>query len=78
MQIVRLPLDRDEDAYVELARQAVEESAREVGFNPQKVREYFRRYLTGGNPTIFVVDDRRDLVGFLNATISNYSFADGF
>jgi GNAT superfamily N-acetyltransferase len=78
MQIVRLPLESDEDAYVELARQAVAESARDIGFNPDRVRAYFRRYLGTANPTIFVVDDRRDLVAFLNVTMSNYAFADGF
>jgi hypothetical protein len=77
MQIVRLPLDRNEDAYVELARQAVEESAREVGFNPTACARPSTATSTARHPTIFVVEQNRELVGFMNATISEYTFADG-
>ncbi|KAA2235580.1 GNAT family N-acetyltransferase [Salinarimonas soli] len=75
--LVRLPLEDEEDAYVELARQAVAESARHVGFNPERVRETFHRYLAEADPTILVVERKRELVGFLNATMSSYTFADG-
>lgn len=74
---VRLALEEDEDAYVELARAAVEESARHVGYSEAKVRATFRAYLDTAHPTIWVVDDRREIIGFLNATMSDYTFADG-
>lgn len=74
---VRLALDDEEDEYVELARQAVAESARHVPFSADRVRETFRSYLADAHPTIFVVEHERRLIGFLNATISTYTFADG-
>lgn len=77
MMFVRLAIEDDEDEYVELARLAVEESARHVGFSADRVRATFHAYLDEANPTIFVVEDRRRIVGFLNATISAYTFADG-
>lgn len=75
--LVRLALESEEDEYVELTRLAVAESVRHVGFNPDKVRETFRRYMRNAHPTIFVAEHRRELVGFLNATMSEYTFADG-
>jgi GNAT superfamily N-acetyltransferase len=75
--LVRLALETEEDAYVELARQAVDESARHVGFNPGRVRATFHSYLDTAHPTIFVVEQNRELIGFMNATISEYTFADG-
>jgi GNAT superfamily N-acetyltransferase len=75
--LVRLALETEEDVYVELARLAVEESARDVGFNPDKVRQTFHRYLTQAHPTIYLVEQNREPIGFLNATISEYTFADG-
>ena len=74
---VRLAIESDEDAYIELARQAVMESARHIGFNPDKVRLTFKSYIAKAHPTIFVAEHRRELVGFLNATMSEYTFADG-
>lgn len=77
MMFVRLALEDEEDAYVELAEMAVLESARHVGFKEDRVRATFHRYLDHAHPTIFVVEQRRELIGFLNATISTYDFADG-
>lgn len=73
----RLALESDVHVYVELARMAVDESARHVGFSGAKVRATFRRYLGKAHPTIFVVEDRRQVIAFLNASISEYDFADG-
>jgi GNAT superfamily N-acetyltransferase len=74
---VRLALETDEDAYVELGRMAVDLSARHIGFKEEKVRALFHRYLDRASPTITVVEDRGEIIGFLNATISDYEFADG-
>lgn len=76
--IARLALDREEDVFVELSRMAVEESASHVGFNPDRVRETFQKYLKTANPTIFVVEHEWEVFGFLLATMNGYRFADGF
>lgn len=75
--LVRLAIEADEDAFVELARLAVAESARHVGFNEDRVRRTFHGYLDEAHPTIFVAERRRELIGFLMATMSEYTFADG-
>lgn len=74
---VRLAMEYDIEPYVELARQGAEESSRHVGFNPEKVRDTFRQYLAEAHPTIWVVEDKREIIAFMNATISSYNFADG-
>lgn len=73
----RLALEAEETEYVELARQAVAESAPHIPFSEAAVRRTFQAYLTQAHPTIFVVEDRRRLIAFLNATINGYTFADG-
>lgn len=78
MMFTRLACDYEEDVFVELSRMAVLESASHVGFSADKVRETFRKYLDTANPTIFFVEERRDVLGFLMATMSGYRFADGF
>lgn len=74
----RLAIESDEDVFVELSRAAVLESASHVGFSDDRVRATFHKYLDTANPTIFVVEERRDVLGFLMATMSGYRFADGF
>lgn len=74
---VRLATETDLEEYVELTRIGAAESHRHLGFNPDKIRATFRSYLEGAHPTIFVVDHRREVVGFLNATINEYNFTDG-
>lgn len=75
---VRLGLDSDEDEFIVLARSAVDESARHVGFSEAKTRAIYRRYLDRANPTFFVVEEKRHVIGFLQATMGEYDFADGF
>lgn len=75
--LVRLAVERDRAAYIELARQAVAESARHIPFRAERVSATFDSYLAEAHPTIFVAERGREIVGFMNATISEYTFADG-
>lgn len=72
---VRLALESDADIFVELSRLAVEESAPHITFEPEVVRDTFRLYLDTANPTIWLVDDNREVTGFLLATMSQYRFS---
>lgn len=76
--LVRLAIERDLDTIVELARLGAEESMRELGFNPERVRETFQKYLETANPTFFVVEQKWEVFGFLLASMSAYNFTDGF
>lgn len=71
---VRLALESDLERFVELSRLAVEESAPHVGFDADVVRQTFHRYLYTANPTIFLIDDNREVPAFLLATMSQYRF----
>lgn len=74
----RLAIEADLEAYLDLTWQAVNESVRgKVGYSAEKVRQTFQRYLDKADPTIFVCEERRELIGFLNAGIYEYDFANG-
>lgn len=75
--LARLAIEADRAAYIELARQAVAESVRDLDFSAAKVSETFSSYLERAHPTIFVAERRGEIVGFLNATINDYTFANG-
>lgn len=74
---VRLGLEEDENAIVEMAELNCQLSTPYLTFNADKVRETYRRYISDCETTFFVVDDRRAVVGFLMATINGYRHADG-
>lgn len=77
--LVRLGLENEAEVLVELARACAAEGAPHLEFVADKVRASYQRYLETANPTYFFVEDRRrQVVGFLKATMSGYDFADGF
>lgn len=74
---VRLALEEDIEAIVELARMNCELSTPYLTFSPEKVRETCHAYLDRGETTIFVVEDKRQVVALLVATINEYRHAQG-
>lgn len=76
--LVRLALETDEDACVELARMQTAETLPHIPFHEPAARATFQRYLDTANPTIFVCEDfGRVVIGFLVATMNPYAFATG-
>lgn len=75
--LVRLALESDFDAIVDLARQNCEISTPYLTFSADRVRDTCRQYIATAHPTIFVVEGRREVIGFLAATINDYRHADG-
>lgn len=74
---VRLALEEDIPAIVELARQNCELSTPYLTFSPERVEITCQQYLATANPTIFVVEHRRQVIAMLVATINEYRQADG-
>lgn len=74
---VRLALETDEDVFVDLARVAVEETQKHLVFSEAKIRKMFADYLATAHPTIWVLEDRREVIGFNKCSINEYDFADG-
>lgn len=74
---VRLALEEDVEAIIELARMNCEISTPYLTFSPEKVIETCQSYLDHANPTIFVVEDKREVIALLVATINGYRHAAG-
>ncbi|MGF7008103.1 N-acetyltransferase family protein [Aminobacter sp. BE322] len=74
---VRLGLEEDIDAVTEMARMNIEETRPGLTFNEFKCRETYYSYLDNASPTIFVVEDKREVIGFLLAEMYDYRAADG-
>ena len=74
---VRLGIDADEDAIVEMARLNCALSTPHLEFAPEKVRDAYRDYLATCSTTFFVVDRDGEAVAFLMAGIYEYRHAYG-
>lgn len=74
---VRLALEEDIPAIIDLARMNCEISTPHLEFSEEKVIETCRGYLDRCECTMFVVEDRREVVGLLVATINSYRHATG-
>lgn len=77
MMFARLAMPEDEDAVVELARLDVAETLPHLDFREDITRETFKQAMKSGDPTIFVVEKNREVVGFLMALLNGYAFTDG-
>ena len=75
---VRLALESDIDAFLAMAVANVRETLPGEPVDEDVLRETFWSYIRTASPTIFVVDDRRAIVGMLMADIARYDYRDGF
>lgn len=75
--LVRLAIDTERDTVVDLCVAAVEESVRDIAPERACIEATFQAYLASADPTFFVVEQKRDIVGFLMATIGGYTYASG-
>lgn len=73
----RLSMPEDEDEVIELARSQVAETLPHLVFSEAKTRATFKRSLQTAEPTIFVVEDQRKVVGYLVAILVDYAMSDG-
>lgn len=73
---VRLALESDADAIVEMARINAEQT-KQFTFSEGRVRAVIQGYLDDAHPTLFVVEKDRQAVAFLSAEIMAYDFTEG-
>jgi len=78
MMFVRLALEDDLQAVLDLGRAHCDETMSGDVFSPTRVEEIFRASVATADPTIFVVEDEGKVVGFLLASIHPYDHKDGF
>ena len=76
--LARLALEDDRHAVVELGRCMAVEQTPHLTFDVGRAGATFDAYLTGANPTIFVLEEAREVVGFLAAQIMDYPACAGF
>lgn len=75
--LVRLALEEDFSAIVDMARANIDETSPEMEWDEVKCLETCYSYLDTAEPTIFVVEDKRKVIGFLLASIIGYRAAAG-
>lgn len=74
---VRLGLETDEDAVIELGRMNCAISTPHLEYDEAIARETYRAYIETCETTFFVVEDKREVIAFLMATMSSYRHASG-
>ena len=74
---VRLALEDDLDAICAMAAANVAETLPGEQFDRAYVEAAFQRYLDTANPTFFVCEDRRQVVGFVQTCIFGYDYRAG-
>ena len=74
---VRLAIEADFPAIVEMAQLNMAETRPELKFDEKRAWETCRAYLDTAEPTIFVVEDKREVIGLLLASIGGYRAASG-
>jgi len=74
---VRLALESDEDAIVQMARDNIAETRPDMEFDEARCRATFKKYLNYADPTFFVVEDRRLVAGLLVCNFYEYRAASG-
>ena len=76
--LVRLMLEEDFGAVVEMARENATATRPEQGFCEHRVREILHQAIDTVLPTIYVAEGvDRELVGFVVANVGRYSWTDG-
>lgn len=74
---VRLALENEEDDFVRMGVANLEETMPGEPYSIPILRETFRKYIQRADPTIWVVEDRRKLIGFMMAHMCAFDYRDG-
>lgn len=74
---VRLGMPEDIDAFVEMAVANLEETMPGEPYSRARLAETYWRYLDHAQPTIWFVEQRRKLVGFMMAYMFSFDYRDG-
>lgn len=75
--LVRLALEDDFDAIVALAKANIEETRPDLVFDEFKAYATCYGYLDNAEPTIFVCEDKREVIGITLSSINEYRAATG-
>lgn len=74
---VRLALESDADAIVSMARTNMEQTRPTLTFNEARCRATVQSYIDFASPTIFVCEDKGEVIGLLVCDFYEHRAADG-
>lgn len=75
--LARLAMPEDKNEFLALAQMQVEETLPHLDFVRDLAEETFDQSVKHADPTIFVVEENRTVVGYLLAFLEGYSFTTG-
>lgn len=75
---VRLAIEKDREPLRELARAHAREITPHLIWSDDRADATFDAYLSGANPTVFVVEDNRELVGHVTGLMIDNAYTTGF
>lgn len=73
----RLIMPEDKDAVLDLAEMQVRETLPHLDFERDLAEETVEMSLKHADPTLFVVEDNREVIGYLMAMLESYAFTTG-
>lgn len=73
----RLVMPEDKEPFLDLVRMQVEETLPHLDFVRELAEETFDQSVKHADPTIFVVEENREIIGYLVAFLESYSFTTG-
>lgn len=75
--LARLAMMEDKDAVLSLAEMQVEETLPHLDFDRRLAERTFDQSITRADPTIFVVEQNREVIGYLMGLMESYAFTSG-
>lgn len=75
---VRLAMNYDIPAIIEMARANMDETCPHLVFDEERCRKICEQSIERAQPTIWVVDLKREAIAFLSAEMYEYDAAEGF
>ena len=73
----RLAMPEDKDAVLELAEMQVRETLPHLDFQRDVAEQTFENAVEHADPTIFVCEDRGEVIGYLMGMLEGYAFTSG-
>jgi len=73
----RLAVEGDLGSILSLGRVAFDESVKGHSFDDRGIIDRFYEYIESANPTVFVIEHNREVIGFLIASISQHLYIAG-
>jgi L-amino acid N-acyltransferase YncA len=74
---VRLAVEADFPAVIDLARMNAEETRPEYPFSADRVAQTCAKYIDDANPILYVVEEGREVIGLLLMRVLELGFTDG-